>query len=56
MKRFIVSVMLGVGALWCACTQQAATTPAAGLSGTYDLTLVGAQLFVTSAARNELVM
>jgi hypothetical protein len=53
-KRFIVSVMLGVAALGGACTQQAATTLSAGLSGTYDLTLVGAQVFVTSAARNEL--
>jgi len=53
-KRLIASLMLGMGVLWCACTQESQTLLSAGLQGTYDLSLVNDQLFVTSADRNEL--
>ncbi len=65
MKRFVVSLMVVVGALVSACTEEEDSLPRAGLSGTFDVALVaGAQrsatekeadlLFVTSADRDEL--
>jgi hypothetical protein len=66
-KRVIVSLMVVVGALGSACTEEEESLPAAGLSGTYDVVLVkdpqrdgsgnpleGDLLFVTSTDRNEL--
>ncbi|EPX55824.1 hypothetical protein D187_008385 [Cystobacter fuscus DSM 2262] len=54
MKRFMVSLVLGLGALLCACTQQDPVALPAGLQGTYDLALVNDLVFVTSTDRNEL--
>ncbi len=65
MKRFVVSLVVVVGALLSACTEEPDNLPQAGLSGTFDVALVaGAQLpnaekepdllFVTSADRDEL--
>ncbi len=53
MKRLILCLAVGAGLiLGCSDTQAVAT--AAGLSGTYDLTIVGQYVFVTSSDRNEL--
>ncbi|MFL5357244.1 hypothetical protein [Archangium sp.] len=54
MKRFIVSLVVVAGALLSACTQTSETIQPVGLSGTYDLVLVGDLLFVTSADSDEL--
>ncbi|HEX8825207.1 MAG TPA: hypothetical protein VF794_35150, partial [Archangium sp.] len=65
MKRFIVSLVVVVGALLAACTEEQQSLPTAGLSGTFDLVLVAGKqlsdserepelLFVTSADRDEL--
>ncbi|HEX8705089.1 MAG TPA: hypothetical protein VF815_40030, partial [Myxococcaceae bacterium] len=53
MKRIILCLAMGVG-LIVACSETQAVTTAAGLSGTYDLTIVGRYVFVTSSDRNEL--
>jgi hypothetical protein len=53
-KRFMVSLVLGVGVVLGACTQQDPVALPAGLQGTYDLALVNDLLFVTSTDRNEL--
>lgn len=52
MKRLLLALTLGAGLLACSDTDTNAT--AAGLSGTYDLTLVGRLVFVTSSDRDEL--
>ncbi len=65
MKRFVMSLMVVVGALLSACTEEENSLPRAGLSGTFDVALVAGRqlsesqresdlLFVTSADRNEL--
>lgn len=54
MKRFIVSLVVVAGALLSACTESTETIQSVGLSGTYDLALVGDLLFVTSADNDEL--
>ncbi|MFY0578432.1 hypothetical protein ACN28S_32705 [Cystobacter fuscus] len=54
MKRFMVSLVLGVGVLLGACTQQEPVALPAGLQGAYDLALVNDLVFVTSTDRNEL--
>ncbi|WP_309891352.1 hypothetical protein [Archangium sp.] len=65
MKRFVMSLMVVVGALLSACTEEPDSLPTAGLSGTFDVALVAGRqlsesqreadlLFVTSADRNEL--
>lgn len=54
MKRFIVSLWVGVGALLAACTEEEQPLPVAGLAGTYDVTLAKDLLFVTSSDRDEL--
>ncbi|QRN93768.1 hypothetical protein JRI60_31950 [Archangium violaceum] len=54
MKRVIVSLMVGLGALLSACTEEDTALPYAGLVGTYDLALVGERVFVTSSGNNEL--
>ncbi len=61
MKRFIVSLMVGVGALLSACTEEEATLQTVGLAGTYDVALVNYPpeegpdlLFITSTDNNEL--
>ncbi|MDY7230872.1 hypothetical protein [Hyalangium rubrum] len=53
MKRIILSLALGV-ALLGACSDSQTFQTAAGLSGTYDLTIVGSYVFVTSTDRDEL--
>jgi hypothetical protein len=64
-KRFVMSLMVVVGALLSACTEEENSLPRAGLSGTFDVALVAGRqlsesqreadlLFVTSADRNEL--
>ncbi|HYH98112.1 hypothetical protein [Hyalangium sp.] len=57
MKRFVVHsvvyLALGVGVLG-GCSESLTQQTAAGLSGTYDLTVVGGYVFVTSADQNEL--
>jgi hypothetical protein len=53
-KHVIASLMVVVGALLAACTEEAQPLPVAGLSGTYDLVLVKDLLFVTSSDRDEL--
>lgn len=54
MRRFIVSLVVVAGALLSSCTASTETIQAVGLSGTYDLALVGDLLFVTSADNDEL--
>jgi len=64
-KRFVMSLMVVVGALLSGCTEEEDSLPTAGLSGTFDVALVAGRqlsesqreadlLFVTSADRNEL--
>lgn len=54
MKRVIVSLVVGVGALLAACTEEDQALPVAGLAGTYDVALAKDLLFVTSSDRDEL--
>jgi hypothetical protein len=53
LKRFIFLLALGAGIL-SGCSESQTSTTRAELAGTYDLTLVGRYLFVTSSDRNEL--
>lgn len=53
MKRIISCLAVWAGLL-AGCSETQAVTTAAGLSGTYDLTVVGNYVFVTSSDRNEL--
>ena len=53
MKRIILCLAACAG-LMAGCSDTQAVTTAAGLSGTYDLTVVGSYVFVTSSDRNEL--
>ncbi len=53
LKRIILCLAVGAG-LIAACSETQAVTTAAGLSGTYDLTIAGRYVFVTSSDRNEL--
>ncbi|MCP3104289.1 hypothetical protein LZ198_36040 [Myxococcus sp. K15C18031901] len=54
MKRGTLALLLACAGLSGACSDTQATTGFAGLSGTYDLTLVGNLVFVTSSDRDEL--
>lgn len=54
MKRGTLPVLLACAGLTVGCSDTQATTGFAGLSGTYDLTLVGDLVFVTSSDRDEL--
>ena len=64
MKRLIVSMMVGAGALLSACTEEEEFRQTAGLAGTYDVALVSYPkegdeagpdlLFITSSDNNEL--
>jgi len=53
LKRIILCLAVCAG-LMAGCSDTQAVTTAAGLSGTYDLTVVGNYVFVTSSDRNEL--
>lgn len=53
MKRIILCLAMGAG-LIVACSDTQVVTTAAGLSGTYDLTIAGKYVFVTSSDRSEL--
>jgi len=53
LKRIILCLAVGAG-LMAGCSETQAVTTAAGLSGTYDLTVVGSYVFVTSSDRDEL--
>ncbi len=53
MKRLIWVLVVGAGLL-SACSDSQTLQTAAGLAGTYDLTIVGQYVFVTSSDRNEL--
>lgn len=52
MKRLLLALALGAGLLSCSDVDPAFAS--AGLSGTYDLTIVGRLVFVTSSDRDEL--
>ncbi|WP_368670458.1 hypothetical protein [Myxococcus sp. AM011] len=54
MKRATLTVLAACAGLTVGCSDTQATTGFAGLSGTYDLTLVGDLVFVTSSDRDEL--
>lgn len=54
MKRATLTVLVACAGLTVGCSDTQATTGFAGLSGTYDLTLVGDLVFVTSSDRDEL--
>ncbi|WP_426746633.1 hypothetical protein VZQ01_00495 [Myxococcus faecalis] len=54
MKRGTLTVLLACAGLGAGCSDTQATTGFAGLSGTYDLTMVGDLVFVTSSDRDEL--
>ncbi|MCE9672462.1 hypothetical protein LY474_32110 [Myxococcus stipitatus] len=54
MKRGTLPLLLACATLSGACSDTQTTTGFAGLSGTYDLTLVGRLVFVTSSDRDEL--
>jgi hypothetical protein len=53
LKPSIVCLVLSVGLL-SGCSEQQTSATRAGLAGTYDLTLAGRYLFVTSSDQNEL--
>jgi len=53
LKSFILFLALGAGIL-SGCSESQTFTPSAELAGTYDLTLAGRYLFVTSSDMNEL--
>ncbi|NTX14315.1 hypothetical protein HUA76_26290 [Myxococcus sp. CA056] len=53
-KRGTLTLLLACAGLTVGCSDTQATTGIAGLSGTYDLTLVGNLVFVTSSDRDEL--
>ncbi|MFY1824578.1 hypothetical protein ACN47A_01565 [Myxococcus fulvus] len=54
MKRGTLTVLLACAGLGTGCSDTQATTGFAGLSGTYDLAMVGDLVFVTSSDRDEL--